>query len=253
MNTIIGIIAAIIIFGILVVVHEGGHFTAAKLSGVRVNEFSVGMGPLIFSRKKGDTAYSLRLLPIGGYVALEGEEGDSEDERAFSAKPAWVRIIILAAGPFMNFAFAVAVLTAMIMILGHVPVIFQALILGIKNCLAIEGMILQSLWDLISGSASLNDLVGPVGIVDTVNKTAQQGITSLVGLTVVLSLNLGLFNILPFPALDGGRILFAIIRALTGRAVSDEVENAIHFAGLMLLFGFMIIITIKDVNVFILN
>lgn len=97
------IVIALALFGLLVAIHELGHFLTAKLFGVRVNEFAIGMGPALFSRKWGETLYSLRLLPLGGYCAMEGEDEDSQDPRAFGAKPAWQRIIVLAAGSFMNF------------------------------------------------------------------------------------------------------------------------------------------------------
>ncbi len=253
MHLAIGIIAAIVIFGVLVVVHEGGHFMTAKAVGVRVNEFSIGRGPLLFNRQKGETVYSIRLLPIGGYVALEGEDEESDDERAFSNKPAWAKLLVLAAGPFMNFLFAVIVLTVLLMAMGGPANILEAVVLGFKNCVNMEIMIFDAFKDLLTGAGSVNDVVGPIGIVDAVNKTAQAGISNLVLLTVVLSLNLGLFNILPFPALDGGRILFVVIRAITGKAITDEMENKIHYAGILILFGLMILITMKDVNTFFLK
>ena len=104
------IIAAILIFGVLIAVHELGHFLAAKACGVRVNEFAIGMGPALLKKTKGDTQYSLRLLPIGGFCAMEGEDGDSDNPRAFTSKSWWRRLIILAAGSFMNFLAGVLVL-----------------------------------------------------------------------------------------------------------------------------------------------
>ena len=253
MHLAIGIIAAVVIFGVLVAVHEGGHFMTAKAVGVKVNELSIGMGPLLFSKRKGETLYSLRLLPVGGYVALEGEDEESDDERAFSNRPAWAKLLVLAAGPFMNFLFAFIVLTVLLMVMGGPANIIEAAVLGFKNCVNIEIMIFDAFKDLLTGAGSVNDVVGPIGIVDAVDKTAQAGASNLVLLTVVLSLNLGLFNILPFPALDGGRILFVVIRAITGKAITDEMENRIHYAGIIILFGLMILITMKDVNTFIFN
>ncbi len=106
MHIIVGIIAALIIFAILVIVHEGGHFFAAKAVGIRVNEFALGMGPLIFQRPTKETKYSVRAFPIGGYVAMEGEDSDSDDARAFNNKPAWARAVVIVAGPLMNFILA---------------------------------------------------------------------------------------------------------------------------------------------------
>ena len=101
--TILSIVLTILLFGFLIAIHEFGHFLAAKSLGVRVNEFAIGMGPLLLSRTRGETAYSLRALPIGGFCAMEGEEEDSGDPRSFYAKPAWKKLLILVAGPFMNF------------------------------------------------------------------------------------------------------------------------------------------------------
>lgn len=101
--TIVYILFAILIFGVLIAVHEFGHFTAAKLSGVKVEEFSIGMGPAIFKKKRGETLYALRCIPIGGYCAMTGEDGESDDPRAFGNQKIWKRLIILVAGSFMNF------------------------------------------------------------------------------------------------------------------------------------------------------
>ena len=139
------------------------------------------------------------------------------------------------------------------MVMGGPANIIEAAVLGFKNCVNIEIMIFDAFKDLLTGAGSVNDVVGPIGIVDAVDKTAQAGASNLVLLTVVLSLNLGLFNILPFPALNGGRILFVVIRAITGKAITDEMENRIHYAGIIILFGLMILITMKDVNTFIFN
>jgi len=248
MHLIIGIAAALLIFGVLVIVHEGGHFLTAKAVGVKVNEFSVGMGPLLLKKQRKETMYSVRLLPIGGFVALEGENSESEDSRAFGNKPAWARMLVLAAGPFMNFAFAVILLTGMVFFLNDGVSLAASFVHSVKNCLGLEMMIVDSLKNLITGAGSVNDLVGPVGIVNVVDQTAQVGIPNLLMLTVLLSLNLGLINILPFPALDGGRIVFVVIRAVTGKMISDKLEGAIHLAGIMILFGLMILITCKDVN-----
>lgn len=248
MHLIVGIAAALLIFGILVIVHEGGHFFTAKAVGVKVNEFSVGMGPLLMKKQYGDTVYSVRLLPIGGFVALEGENSESDDDRSFGNKPAWARILVLAAGPLMNFLFAVLVLAGLIFFINSGIGPGESLYYAAKNCAGLEMMILDSLKGLLTGASSVNDFVGPVGIVSVVEQSAQAGFVNLLTLTVLLSLNLGMINILPFPALDGGRIVFVFIRALTGKMISDRLENCIHLAGIMMLFGLMILITFKDVN-----
>lgn len=343
MSVIVGIIVALIIFAVLVIVHEGGHFAAAKAVGIRVNEFSIGMGPLIFQKQKGETQYSIRALPIGGYVAMEGEDTESEDERAFNNKPAWARALVAAAGPAMNFILAVLILSALLTYTGtavsnvtaEVPegmpayeagirpgdrlvsiggeaasdgtelkallteavqeseiisvgvespdepgvekiieipvtqdengnyiigVIFDVehnplagIVQGVKGSIMMEKMMIEALTDLAVGEGSPEDVVGPIGIVNIVEQSVQTGLINVIYLTALLSLNLALVNILPFPALDGGRLLFIVIRKITGKAVSDELEGKIHFIGLMFLFALMIFITVKDFNMFILK
>lgn len=342
MHILIGIAAALVIFAVLVVVHEGGHFLAAKAVGVKVNEFSVGMGPLLWKKQKGDTQYSIRAVPFGGYVAMEGETEDSQDERAFNRKPAWAKALVIVAGPFMNFLLAVLVLAGMITWYGtsvtpyiesaaadtpayeaglrsgdritgingedtftgreisdaiqaaaaesdfvevtylpggtgdEVTVTVQfrededgvkrigiqfgrghnvltGLKYGLIQSVEIEKEMFNVLGGLITGSGSAEDLVGPVGIVSVVDQTAQTGAANLILLLALLSLNLGLVNILPFPALDGGRLLFILIRAVTGKAITDSMENAVHYAGLLLLLALMVIITMKDIQTFLLS
>ncbi|MDD6254674.1 MAG: RIP metalloprotease RseP [Eubacteriales bacterium] len=341
MHIVIGIIAAIVIFAILVIVHEGGHFFAAKAVGVQVNEFSVGMGPLIYKKAKNGTDYSVRALPIGGYVALEGENEDSDNEHAFNNRPAWAKALVIAAGPVMNFVLAVLVLAVLITYVGtsvtpkvaHVedgsPAyeagitagstitavdgqdtpdgsdvreaitkaardgnsvditftdadgtsrdseinfttdengnkiigvqfvarhnVLEGIKYGFIDSFKMEKEMLVVLGQLVTGQGSAGDVVGPVGIVDVVGKTAQTGFLNMVYLLALLSLNLGLVNILPFPALDGGRLLFIVIRAVTGNMISDDMENRINYAGLMILFMLMIVITLKDVYTFIIK
>lgn len=341
MHLILGILVAVIMFVIMVAVHEGGHFFAAKAVGVKVNEFAIGMGPLISSREKNGTLYSLRAIPVGGYCALEGESEESDDEHAFHNRPAWARILVLAAGPFMNYVLAVLILALLITYTGtsimpvlasvekdspayraglregctitevdgrsvpdgadvykavqsaaesgdsvtitfedgegrsstekimfiedengyrYIGIRFRArhnILEGAKNAVVssvvMEKEMLSALGKLLVGQGSPDDVVGPVGLVSVVDQTAQAGLLNVLYLMALLSLNLGLVNILPFPALDGGRLLFVLIRAVTGHMITDEMENRIHFAGLMILFSLMILITMKDINSFILN
>ena len=341
MHLILGILVAIVMFAIMVAVHEGGHFFAAKAVGVRVNEFAIGMGPLLLNKEKNGTVYSLRAFPIGGYCALEGENEESEDEQSFHNKPAWAKAIVLVAGPFMNFVLAFLILAVLLTYIGTsaLPVLasvekgspaYQAglrendtitavagtttadgtdvqkaiqraaksgdsvevtfenpqgkektkeirftsdeqgnKIIGVRfkahhnpvqgakyaliSSVSMEKEMLVVLGRMVTGRGSTDDVVGPVGIVNVVDQTTQAGLLNIMYLMALLSLNLGLVNILPFPALDGGRLLFVVIRALTGQMISDELENAIHYVGIMLLFFLMILITLKDINTFILN
>lgn len=327
------IVYAVIMFCILIFIHELGHFAVAKACDVKVNEFALGMGPAIFKKQKGETLYALRAIPIGGYCAMEGEDEESEDESAFNNKKAWQKSLIVVAGAAMNFILCVVILigiciysgtptttvgeltadgpakaaglkvgdeivmiddtkieewddiTAAIgeaedtvtlevirdgqemtivsdmveedgrMIIGIMPERDHGFFLGIKNGIKSTGTMTVTMVDtfrmLFTGDVSVKELSGPVGIVYVVNDTAKLGIVYLLYLTALISLNLAIVNMLPFPALDGGRLLFIIIRKITGKAITDEVEGKIHFIGIMLLFALMIYVTWNDIIRFI--
>ncbi|HHX13592.1 MAG TPA: RIP metalloprotease RseP [Clostridiales bacterium] len=330
-------IYAILIFCLLIFVHELGHFMVAKAVDIRVNEFSLGMGPPLLKFHKGETDYSLRLLPIGGYVKMEGEDEDSADPRAFNSKPVWQKAIVVVAGSVMNLLTTVIIITLIALILG-LPIAAigelqaggpaeQAGLQASDKIIAIDGQAVQSwedviktisgsqgetvavdierdgssmkiesevaedesgrryigilagrehsplralitgfvtTWDwtkqmiwylgqLLTGRGSVEDLVGPVGIVSLINDQAKLGFLYIANLAALISLNLGIINLLPFPALDGGRLLFLLIRQFTGKAISDATEGKIHFVGIMLLFGLMIYLVFQDVGRFILN
>ena len=330
------VIYAIIIFCLLIFVHEFGHFIAAKACGVKVNEFSIGMGPAFFKRQRGETLYSIRIFPIGGFCAMEGEDEDSEDERAFNRKPAWQRAIVLAAGALMNLITAVILMiiiafwsgqatTVIDQVLddspayeagletgdeivaingseikewndiigvigeseeeiaeitvmrdgreetltssmeydeeagrykiGITPVIEHNVIASVSTGVKSTGSMTVMMYDIIkklfTGEVSTKELSGPVGIVYAVSDTAKAGIIYVVYLAALLSLNLAIMNMLPFPALDGGRLLFLIIRKITGKRVTDEMEGKIHFIGIVLLMLLMVYVTWNDVFRFI--
>lgn len=317
---------------ILVIPHEFGHMIVAKLCGVQVNEFSVGMGPLIYQKQKGETMYSVRLLPLGGYCAMEGEDEESSNPRAFNNKKASQKIAILLAGVVMNVLIAILVCTITFTIIGvplnkidTVAPESPAAVAGLESgdkILAVDGnkvkrwnetvsyistcskgdkiemtvkrdggqqtlfiepefneeeqrctigvtamtskspiatvpygvyytkqlnrVMIDSFKMLFSGKASKDDVAGPVGLVKIVDQT-KTDFTSYLLLLALVSLNLAIFNILPFPALDGGRILFVLIRLVTGNAISDETEGLIHTLGMLLLLGLFVLITINDV------
>ena len=331
------IIYAILIFCMLIFVHEFGHFITAKACGVKVNEFAIGMGPAFFQRERGETTYSLRVFPIGGFCAMEGEDEDSDDPRAFNNKPAWQRAIVLAAGSAMNVITCIVLLVAVYLIVGaatttigtvsdgypaqeagiragdrlvsiegseiktwndvslnvpgedagtvkvvvdrdgkeltfnvgtkyneesgryilgvktkvvHSPV--QAVVGGFKGTWNLTKFMYSTLKQLFTGEVSTKELSGPVGIVYAVNTTASTGFMNVVYLAALLSLNLAIINMLPFPALDGGRLLFLAIRKITGRRVTDKMEGYVHLAGMVCLFALMIYFTFNDVIRFII-
>ncbi|MGI6733940.1 MAG: RIP metalloprotease RseP [Anaerovoracaceae bacterium] len=331
------IIYAIVIFCLLIFVHEFGHFAAAKSVGIRVNEFAMGMGPVLIRFGRGETQYSLRAFPIGGFVSMEGEDEDSDDPRAFNRKSLWQRALVIVAGSFMNLVTTVILITILALVIGMTSNVIDQVTAGYpaeaaglkagdrivqinetkvdswsdvtgtlaksegdkvtilverdgKQVALVTGVLINeegrrvigitsrlehsliksieagvvSTWDLtvemfrflkllFTGGGSMNDLVGPVGIVSIINEQAKMGLFYIVNLTALISLNLAIVNMLPFPALDGGRLLFLVIRQITGKRITDAMESKIHFAGLMLLFALMIYLVVQDVDRFILN
>lgn len=327
-------IYAVLIFCLLIFVHEFGHFIAAKSVGIRVNQFALGMGPVILRFGKGETEYSLRLFPIGGFVKMEGEDEESEDPRSFGYKNFWQKGLVVVAGSVMNVLTTILIITLMALISGLATTIidevssgfpaeaagllpgdrivqidqtqvrewdevlktigsgtgetieitveragetlvltsgvakaedgrriigvtsrgehnvFRSLIAGVDNTWQWTVEMLSYLGLLFTGRGSMEDLVGPVGIVSMISDQAKLGLLYIANLTALISLNLAIVNMLPFPALDGGRILFLLIRQVTGKAISDEVEGKIHFGGIVLLFGLMIYLVFQDVGRF---
>ena len=260
MNILVTVIAVIVFFVILIVPHEFGHFITAKALGVKVNEFAFGMGPAILQKQGKETLYSVRIFPIGGYCALEGENEDTGDPRAFNSKPGWVKIIILSAGVIMNVITAFVIMFGMFTVvrfmhmdglpegIGPLQIIVQSAADGAVSVGRMGMLIIDSLKMLFTGGATMDDISGPVGIVNAVNESASQGVLYYLVLTAIMCVNLAVINILPLPALDGGRILFVIIRKLTGKMISDELESRIHMIGMAMLLALIVMITFKDVG-----
>ncbi len=341
------IILAVLLFGILILVHEFGHFFTAKLSGVQVNEFSLFMGPAIWKKQKGETLYALRCVPIGGYCAMEGEDGDSDNPRAFTNAKVWKRLIILAAGSTMNFltgllivallfTFAWDVIPGKTVAGIHPGRPFESVlqvgdefasidgervytqaditmlldrdtdgkhdITVLRNGEKLEltdvpmqrdqldengdlkygfligsqektiGSVLAYTWnqsmdfvrlvrlglsDLFTGRAGIRDMSGPVGIITTVaeqgthSATVGIGVENVFYLFAFIAINLAVMNLLPIPALDGGRIVCLLVTAaiekITRRKVNPKYEGYLHAGFMVLLLAFMAFITFKDV------
>lgn len=328
------IIVAILLFGVIVFIHELGHFLFAKLSGVKVHEFAIGMGPKLFSIKK-DTVYSIRLLPIGGFVSMEGEDEESSDPNSFGKKTILQRASIIFAGPFFNIILTVLLLCSVFMFMGsqttkignivdNGPAYNAGLqigdeiesingkninswqdvitnlgnsdgssvvlkvdrngetkeinvtpqksedgryIIGIESKIqrnpitAIKNAFLTT-WDmtvqmitflgqLITGTVPggvSNSVTGPLGVINVVSEAAKMGIVNVLYIGAVISLNLGIINLIPLPALDGGRLLFLGIEALRGGKKFDPNKEAmINLVGLGALMTFMVFITYKDI------
>jgi len=334
------ILLAVLLFGLLIAVHEFGHFITAKLTGVRVNEFAIGMGPAIFKKQGKETLYALRLFPFGGYCAMEGEDGESDDARAFSARPALSRLLIVIAGSVMNLLAGLLVLFIVFAPVRewYIPTVdtvstevalseeklmpgdvikeidgysvwiysdiqtglmrgaddgeydFRVLRNGEEKLLSglrfVSGedsgnkgatitfktektsffgkirytflnganfvrLVYVGLFDLLSGSVSTNDMAGPVGIGKIMVDTAKVSLSSLWFLLAFISINLGIMNLLPLPALDGGRLLFILIELIFRKTVPAKYEGYIHIAGFALLMLLMVFVTYNDiVNIF---
>lgn len=322
----------LLVFGIVIAIHEFGHFIVAKLAGVKVHEFAIGMGPKLFQKKKGETEYTLRLLPIGGYVKMEGEDEESDDERSFGKQPAWIKIAIVSAGAFMNFVLAIVVFTIYSYGIGTPTTIIESvvnqmpaqeagivkgdkiigvndyntdswqdvtekiskseteeikitiqrdnnqetytinaikdkdedrLIIGIqpkfeKNFMsAIKGgisnftlsvkMMFEFIGQLFQGNVNKDDVSGPVGIVYAVGVVSKQGLMSVLFFMGLISINLGVFNLLPIPALDGSRVVFLLIELIRGKPVDPNKEGIIHMVGFVLLILLMIVVAYNDI------
>ncbi|MBR6014830.1 MAG: site-2 protease family protein [Firmicutes bacterium] len=248
MQIILTILATIVIFLLLIFVHEFGHFAVAKLCHARVDEFSLGMGPCLWQKQHGETMYSLRLLPIGGYCALGGEDEATDLEGDFVSKPWWQKICILVAGAFMNFVLAILLMAIIAFVCGWASDFFSSLYLGARGTLNLGKMMLDALGQLFTGKAGADELSGPVGIVQVISESVSYGIVYVAYVAAIISLNLGIINLLPLPALDGGRVVFVIIRKITGKAITDEMESKVHFVGMALILLLLVFVTFNDVG-----
>lgn len=346
----VSVLLGVLLFSILIFVHELGHFFAAKAFGVQVNEFSMFMGPAIFKKQKGETLYSIRCIPIGGFCAMEGEDQDTDNPRSFQKAAWWKRLIILVAGAAMNFLIGIVFFAVFYIPAEQVgtPVIteftecctfhheeglqlgdeiveidgervytasnislllslnetgthdivvlrdgeriefdglsmahthttedgqeYQHYGIGMGGQEATFGLKLKTIWYttldnvrsvrlslqmLLSGKVGLADMSGPVGIVDMMSDVAvtapnwQDALLSLVYFGGFLAVNLGVMNLLPIPALDGGRVvalvLTTVVEKITKKKIDPKYEGYIHAAGMILLLGLMAVIMFKDI------
>lgn len=343
--TILLVIIGILLFNLIIFIHEFGHFFTAKLSGVWVKEFAIGMGPKILSFGKGETKYTLRLLPIGGFCDMEGEADGSNSPTSFSSKPVYKRMIIVVTGAILNLILGVILMSIVLLqsdllatltiadftedskleaagaevgdtlisvdgyrlytekdlsfaygtadpssvdivlerdgewielnditldseeqngieyvsldfyVYGEELTFTNVITKTFADSYSILRMVLESLKGLLTGEFGLNEVSGPVGTTQALTQAASQGllygfgaaVTNIVFMMAVITINLGAFNLLPFPALDGGRFVFLLIELIRRKPVPSKYENYANAAGFALLIGFMIVVTLKDI------
>lgn len=351
MSKVLGIIFAVLIFEVIIVIHEFGHFIAAKKNGVKVNEFAIGMGPAIFKKQKGETLYAIRAFPVGGYCAMEGEDEEGNDpDRAFCKKSTPRKIIIVIAGIVMNLllGFVLQLVNTGISgpitsttvssfyedavsnsegglkegdrivsvngmrIFTQMDIIYQfkndadgvfdmevmrggekvhldsvnftlrggnaesiyidflvypveltpatAVSETFRQMLTNGRLIYISLFDMVRGKYSLKDISGPVGIVEQIDDVIDSRTDEETGidwasllkdmlfLGSFISTNIGLFNLLPLPALDGGRLIFLLIELVRRKPVEPKYEGAVHLVGMAVLLCFMLVVTVSDIT-----
>lgn len=229
----------IILLGFLVLIHEGGHFLVAKLFKIKVNEFAIGFGPQIFAKEKGETKYALRLIPLGGFVSMEGEEERSEKEGSFSMASIPKRIAIVAAGGLVNIIFGVL----LYYIISSIAL--NNMYLGLIDTKDFIISIFESIKLLFTGNISMNQMTGIVGISDIVVNT--NGIMNYLYIMALISASLGITNLLPLPPLDGGKIAIYLIEAIRRKPMKEETELRIQSLGFSLLILLAIFVTYNDI------
>lgn len=231
-------IKIVFLLGFLVFIHESGHFCVAKLCKVRVNEFAIGFGPTIWSKQGKVTKYALRLIPLGGFVSMEGEDERSTKEGSFSEASIIKRIAIVMAGGLVNIVFAIIVFWCL-----------SACYIGPKNAFYNVGYFIKVMFEgiiqLFTGKAKLDQMMGPVGISNVVSQTTD--FADFIYILSVISLSLGVTNLMPFPPLDGGKVVLLIIEAIIKRPLNQKTEVIIQSIGFCFLITLSIFVTFNDI------
>lgn len=260
------ILIFVVVLVVLIVVHEFGHFVAAKLFNMRVDEFGLGYPPRAMTLGTiGETRYTLNWLPFGGFVKIFGEdslpkvEGEAPDPRVFGNQAKWHQAVVLVAGIAMNLVLAWAIFTGILMTTHWVsdhefvaPLPFGvALVRGAEVTIQVTGAVAVGLanffYGLFTFSADLSQVTGPVGIAGAVGEAASTGWESLLTLVALISINLALINLIPIPALDGGRLLFVCIEAVIRRPIKPAIANVVNATGFAALLLLMLVVTVSDI------
>ena len=241
-------IKIVFLLGMLILIHEMGHFITAKKLGVIVNEFAIGFGPKIFTKIKNGTTYELRLIPLGGFVSLEGEEEHSEKEGSFNKAKNIDKFKIIIAGAMVNILFGIIILILLFQI-RYMIVINSNFTEALKYSLATTKSILseffRSIISIFSGRLDIKNITGPIGISEMVSKT--NGISEFIYLLSIVSISLGFTNLLPILPLDGGKALLIIIESIRKKQFSKKTEEYIGTVGLLIIMTLSIICTVNDV------
>lgn len=250
-NFIINAIKIIFLLGFLILIHEGGHFLVAKLCKVKVKEFSIGFGKKIWQKQKKETKYTIRIIPLGGYVSMEGEDEESDEEGSFSKASIGKRLAIVLAGATVNILFGIIVYFILISTIGiqfadpAKDTILNRLYYGGKATGSFMLAILESIKMLFTGGLATDQMVGIVGISEIVVQTS--GLVNYINLLAVISISLGITNLLPIPALDGGKIVILLIEAIRRKPMKLETEAQIQLIGFSILLALTIFVTYNDI------
>ena len=249
---IINALKIIFLLGFLILIHEGGHFLVARLCKVRVNEFAIGFGKTIWQKQGKETKYSLRLIPLGGFCSMEGEDKESDAEDSFSKASVWKRMAIVVAGAVVNIIFGILVYFILVSAVGIQFVdsakdtILNRIYYGGQATGTFILSMLESIKMLFTGGVSTDQMVGIVGISEVVVQTS--GIINYLHLLAVISVSLGVTNLLPIPALDGGKILILLIEIIRRKPMKVETEAKIQFLGFSILMALFLIVTYNDIS-----
>ena len=230
----------IFLLGFLIFIHEGGHFLVAKLCNVKVNEFAVGFGPTIWNKKGKETKYAIRLIPLGGFVSMEGEDEESEHERSFSKSSIPKRIAIVASGALVNIIFGLIIYFVLVVI------VYKDFSIAFQATWGFITSIFESLKMLFTGNIGIKDLSGPIGISKVVSNTTT--FINYIYIISAISVSLGVTNLLPIPALDGGKILLLLVEAIRKKPLKKETEIQIQLIGFSILIALSIIVTYNDIT-----
>ena len=237
---IISILKVGFLLGFLIFIHEGGHFLTAKFCNVKVNQFSIGFGPEIWKHQGKETKYALRLIPLGGFVSMEGEEKESNDERAFNKISIVKRISIVSAGALTNIVFGLIVymILALVVYNNITDALFAIKEFGLS--------LVESIKMMFTGHVGMKDLTGPVGISGIISKT--ETIIQYLYMMSIISVSLGLTNLLPIPALDGGKNVLLIIEAIRKKPLKENTEITIQLIGFFIIIILSVFVTYNDIH-----